>query len=237
MQSLKLFLWQIARSVRPRADRTVLVHRPIVDGGLDRPGNPNPCDPNMGDPNMEIVRVSRESDPHFDALAEIAGVMRVTQRSCLQSLDKGDMAWVALAKDDHGDVDPVAMAWVGFGGGFVRELSSDFIGGEGRCYFYYDFVRSDFRGRGIQKRLIARRLKDVAEMRQHAAYAVIHRTNAPSLRSYRAQRFMDVAQADSCRLGPFATVRIAIDESTSPGMVPVHGWPDRGRRRIFRLGK
>lgn len=94
-------------------------------------------------------------------------------------LADGAAATLALS-DDHG---PVAMAWATSRAFFVEEIAATIDPGAG-LYLFGDFVAPAQRGRGLQRWLVAERLRGAGH-----ACTIVHPSNPASVRSYERERF------------------------------------------------
>jgi ribosomal protein S18 acetylase RimI-like enzyme len=133
---------------------------------------------------VRAVVVANASDLGMEALEAFAVASGFPVGWAGDMLGGGTVATVALA-NVGGRTQGVAMGWQARWGRFlVEEISATLALGPD-TYLFGDFVSPEFRGRGIQRWLVAERLRAVGD-----AITIVHPLNAPSRRSYEREGFV-----------------------------------------------
>jgi ribosomal protein S18 acetylase RimI-like enzyme len=139
-----------------------------------------------------IEWISSNGDPAFAALRSFAASQGFGNDWPADML--ADHAQCALAFDEFST--PMAMAWMTRQSFYVEEMGATFDP-RGAAYLFGDWVAPEFRGRRLQRLLVAYRLDRAVELQAREAYTIIHPENAASLKSYRQEGFIEEGEIES----------------------------------------
>lgn len=97
----------------------------------------------------------------------------------------------AVVARDENSREILAMGWTTTRPFHIEEIGAT-LDPAAAVYFFGDFVAPAFRGRKLQRLLVAERLARMNDATR--AVTIIHPDNTPSLRSYQSERFVTAAQ-------------------------------------------
>lgn len=136
---------------------------------------------------VRAVAVGAESDLGMEALDAFAVASGFPAGWAGDMLGDGAEATLALA-NVGGQTGGVAMGWRTSGRFFVEELGATLEQRYVGTYLFGDFVSPAFRGRGIQRWLVAERLRALGDTK-FGTCTIVHPSNVTSLRNYQQEGF------------------------------------------------
>ena len=134
--------------------------------------------------DIETPIIRAADDPNLQPLGSFATANGFPTGWAAEMLTSGATAIIAR---DSATREVLAMAWMTRHPFHVEEIGATIDPGAG-VYLFGDFVSPNHRGRKLQRRLVAQRLRQAAT---DATFAVtlVHPTNIASLRSYQHEGF------------------------------------------------
>lgn len=166
--------------------------------------------------DLEMLAIPSADDPHVESLESFASANGFP--ACWASEMLRDGASAVIARDTASGA-TLAMAWMTQHPFHVEEIGATIDPGSG-VYLFGDFVAPAHRGRKLQQRLVAQRLRLAATV--SFAVTLVHPANLASLRSYQHERFTVGARFvryrwrsrtwTRCRPVDRAAVSFALDE-------------------------
>jgi GNAT superfamily N-acetyltransferase len=181
-------------------------------------------------PELRGNWLSDANSPQFAELERLLAAHQFPTHWANEMLGAADEA---IVLSDAASGEAVAAGWIARRPFYVEEIRRTFDAGLGGDYYYGDLVTREWRGRGLQKRLIEWRLERSRAAGRRWAMALTQRANAASLQSYQTCSF---AVATELRSAFFAGWRcdqtIRVDERLAAGSLSREGWPLPGSRRL-----
>jgi hypothetical protein len=172
---------------------------------------------------IDLRPVTQATDEAFAAMDRLYGAHGFAANWAIGLLEAGDRAVVVLDADNHS---AQAAAWITRRPFFVQEVRRTFDPGPDGDYYFGDLVLPSARGRGLQRLLIAQRLK---LSRGRTALAMTCPQNDPSQTNYRSLGFAPIATLTSHFL---AGLQIDRCSPAFPKYLSREGLPLPGHRRL-----
>lgn len=141
------------------------------------------------DVDAQIEHVGGPSGGHYDGLRGYCAACGFPADWEREMLELGASATIAMERTS-GAV--MAMGWQIDRAFEVEEIAAWFDPAPG-IYLFGDFVLPAFRGRGLQRLLVNRRLSHGVAGGIPIAWTIVHSDNVPSMKSYQAEGFAPAA--------------------------------------------